>query len=154
MRVVATTLLSLSVLGASLAASGPAFWTTAAPADFLKGTSDGVYVNLNGTLTAEQVTDALMELRRAGDVSLIPEENQKTLGPDDHAAAISYGNQNRHLIAVDGRRVDQLLPAQSTPPPTVETDSPTVEPTPDPTATTTVPDTTEGMVVDTQTVAE
>ncbi len=52
MRVVATTLLSLGVLGASLAASGPAFWTTAAPADFLKGTSDGVYVNLNGTLTA------------------------------------------------------------------------------------------------------
>lgn len=52
MRVVATTFLSIAVLGASLAASGPAFWTTAAPADFLKGTSDGVYVNLNGTLTA------------------------------------------------------------------------------------------------------
>ena len=113
-----------------------------------------IRADLDGTLTDEQVTDTLMELRRAGDVSLIPEENQKTLGPDDHAAAISYGNQSRHLIAVDGRRVDQLLAAQSTPPPSVETDSPTVEPTPDPPATTAVPDTTEGMVADTQTVAE
>ncbi|MCJ0894415.1 helicase-related protein [Rhodococcus sp. ARC_M5] len=113
-----------------------------------------IRADLDGTLTADQVTDALMELRRAGDVSLIPEENQKTLGPDDHAAAVSYGNQSRHLIAVDGRRVDQLLAAQSTPPLSVETDSPTVEPTPDPAATTAVPDTTEGMAVDTQTVAE
>lgn len=124
-----------------------------------------IRADLDGTLTAEQVTDALMELRRAGDVSLIPEENQKTLGPDDHAGAISYGNQSRHLIAVDGRRVDQLLPAQNPPAPSVETDSPTIEPTPQPPASTpteaatvtpitAVPDTTEGMVVDTQTVAE
>ncbi|OZE37229.1 hypothetical protein CH259_09980 [Rhodococcus sp. 05-2254-4] len=113
-----------------------------------------IRADLDGTLTAEQVTDTLMELRRAGDVSLIPEENQKTLGPDDHAAAISYGNQSRHLIAADGRRVDQLLAAQGTPPPSVETASPTVEPNPYPTATTAVPDTNEGMVVDTQTVAE
>ncbi|MDV8036866.1 hypothetical protein R4P53_25975, partial [Rhodococcus sp. IEGM 1414] len=41
-----------------------------------------IRASLDGTLTADQVTDALMELRRAGDVSLIPEENQKTLGPD------------------------------------------------------------------------
>ncbi|OZD85395.1 helicase [Rhodococcus sp. 05-2256-B2] len=124
-----------------------------------------IRADLDGTLTAEQVTDALMELRRAGDVSLIPEENQKTLGPDDHAAAVSFGNQSRHLIAVDGRRVDQLLTTQNPPAPTGETDSPTVEPTPQPPASTpteaatvtpntAVPDTTEGMVVDTQTVAE
>lgn len=132
-----------------------------------------IRTDLDGTLTAEQVTDALMELRRAGDVSLIPEENQTTLGPDDHAAAVSYGNQSRHLIAVDGRRVDQLLPTQSTPPTSVETDSPTIEPTPTSPATTAVadttapvsdtapaspeiavPDTTEEMPVDTQTVAE
>ncbi|MFA3899748.1 helicase-related protein [Rhodococcus qingshengii] len=123
-----------------------------------------IRADLDGTLTADQVTDALMELRRAGDVSLIPEENQKTLGPDDHAAAVSYGNQSRHLIAVDGRRVDQLLPAQSTPPLSVETDSPTAQPVPETTAPVSetvpaspeiaVPDTTEGMVVDTQTVAE
>lgn len=49
---IVTSLLSITVLGASLAASGPTFWTTAAPADFLKGTSDGVLINLNGTLTA------------------------------------------------------------------------------------------------------
>jgi len=40
-------------LGASLAASsGPTFWTIATSTDLLKGTSDGVYVSLSGTLTA------------------------------------------------------------------------------------------------------
>jgi hypothetical protein len=35
-----------------LEASGPTFWTTATPAEFLRGTSDGVFVSLTGTLTA------------------------------------------------------------------------------------------------------
>jgi hypothetical protein len=35
-----------------LAASGPTFWTVATAADFLKGTSEGVYVSLSGALTA------------------------------------------------------------------------------------------------------
>ena len=44
----------------SLRASGPTFWTTATAADFLKGTSDGVYVNLNGVVTAgPQLTNRL-----------------------------------------------------------------------------------------------
>lgn len=43
-----------------MAASGPTFWTVAAPADFIKGTSDGVYVSLNGALTpGPQLTNRL-----------------------------------------------------------------------------------------------
>src|SRR5690242_8798916 len=42
-------LTSLSVMSAS--ASGPMFWTVASPAEFLKGTSDGVFVSLEGVLS-------------------------------------------------------------------------------------------------------
>lgn len=48
-------LLSLSfvgLLGAAAGAAGPAFWTVATAADFLKGTSDGVIVSLEGVLSA------------------------------------------------------------------------------------------------------
>ena len=49
-----------TVAAPSLLASGPTFWTTATAADFLKGTSDGVYVNLNGVVTAgPQLTNRL-----------------------------------------------------------------------------------------------
>lgn len=34
-----------------ISANGPAFWTVATAADLLKGTSDGVYVSLSGTVT-------------------------------------------------------------------------------------------------------
>lgn len=44
---------------------------------------------------------ALARLRRAPDVSLIPEENQKTLTADDHAAAVVVGNQRNHLIEIE-----------------------------------------------------
>ena len=49
--------LSLAALVAALAsapiaASGPTFWTVATSADFLKGTSEGVYVTLSGVVTA------------------------------------------------------------------------------------------------------
>ena len=39
---------SLSLTGA---ASGPMFWTVASPAEFLKGTSDGIFVSLEGVLS-------------------------------------------------------------------------------------------------------
>lgn len=42
-------LLAAFVAGAH--ASGPTFWTVASAADFLKGTSDGVYVSLDGIVT-------------------------------------------------------------------------------------------------------
>ena len=34
-------------------------------------------------------------------VSLIPEENQKVLTPDDRAAAVEIGDQDKHLIAIE-----------------------------------------------------
>lgn len=51
LRPLAVAVLTLG-LGVSIAASGPTFWTTATSTDFLKGTSDGVYVSLSGTVTA------------------------------------------------------------------------------------------------------
>jgi sugar lactone lactonase YvrE len=52
-RALPCVLTALLLIGFSTwtAASGPTFWTTATVADFLKGTSDGAYVNLTGTLT-------------------------------------------------------------------------------------------------------
>jgi hypothetical protein len=40
------------VVAAHAAASGPSFWTIATAADFLKGRSEGVYVSLEGVVTA------------------------------------------------------------------------------------------------------
>src|SRR6185503_18749662 len=51
-----TRALVLVVILAGLAtiarASGPSFWTVATAAEFLRGRSDGVYVSLDGVLTA------------------------------------------------------------------------------------------------------
>jgi hypothetical protein len=44
---------------------------------------------------------ALTRMYRIPGVSLVPEENQKTLTPDDHAAAIAIGGQAKHLIAIE-----------------------------------------------------
>ena len=43
----------------------------------------------------------LVRLYQAPGVSLIPEENQKTLTPADHAAAVEIGLQENHLIAIE-----------------------------------------------------
>ncbi|OZC78776.1 hypothetical protein CH251_03285 [Rhodococcus sp. 06-462-5] len=45
--------------------------------------------------------DALARLRRAADVSLIPEENQKTLTEEERAAAVVVGNQQNHLLSIE-----------------------------------------------------
>lgn len=45
--------------------------------------------------------DALARLRRAPDVSLIPEENQKTLNDEERAAAVVVGNQQNHLLSIE-----------------------------------------------------
>jgi hypothetical protein len=34
-------------------------------------------------------------------ISLIPEENQKTLTDQDRAAAVAIGDQDKHLIAIE-----------------------------------------------------
>jgi hypothetical protein len=43
----------------------------------------------------------LTDLYRQPGVSLIPEENQKTLTEDDRAAAVRIGGQHKHLIAIE-----------------------------------------------------
>lgn len=48
-----------------------------------------------------ELDSALARLRRAPDVSLIPEENQKTLTDDDREAAVVVGNQHNHLLAIE-----------------------------------------------------
>ncbi len=44
-------LLVVALVGVSARASGPVFWTVATAADFLRGTSDGVYVSRDGVVT-------------------------------------------------------------------------------------------------------
>lgn len=44
---------------------------------------------------------ALLRLQRAAGVSLIPEENQKTLTGEDRAAAVRIGGEDNHLIAIE-----------------------------------------------------
>ena len=44
---------------------------------------------------------ALARMYRVPGVSLVPEANQKTLSAEDHAAAISIGDQAKHLIAIE-----------------------------------------------------
>jgi hypothetical protein len=52
-------------------------------------------------VSKREMDDALTQMQRDRDVSLIPEENQKTLTPADHAAAVHIGNQARHLMAIE-----------------------------------------------------
>ncbi|WP_127502360.1 hypothetical protein [Actinoplanes solisilvae] len=47
-----------------------------------------------------ELDDALIELNRARDVNLVPESNQKVLTGGQRAAAVSIGNQAKHLIAI------------------------------------------------------
>ncbi|MBY6364802.1 hypothetical protein [Rhodococcoides corynebacterioides] len=48
----------------------------------------------------DRLDDALVALQRTPGVSLIPEENQKTLSDDDRAAAVTVGNQRNHLLTI------------------------------------------------------
>jgi hypothetical protein len=52
-------------------------------------------------VSKSELDDALTQMQRTPDVSLIPEENQKTLTDEDHAAAVEIGNRARHLIAIE-----------------------------------------------------
>jgi hypothetical protein len=44
---------------------------------------------------------ALTSMYRLPGISLIPEENQKTLTDQDRAAAVAIGDQDKHLIAIE-----------------------------------------------------
>lgn len=53
-----------------------------------------------GAASKAEVDDALTKLNHAPDVSLVPESDQKKLSPADRAAAVSIGNQDKHLISI------------------------------------------------------
>ncbi|QSB07133.1 hypothetical protein [Natronoglycomyces albus] len=52
----------------------------------------------------DEVDAALRTLFRARAIDLIPEVNQKTLTPEDRAAAINLGAEDKHLIAIHTNR--------------------------------------------------
>ncbi|MEU8364966.1 helix-turn-helix domain-containing protein [Nonomuraea sp. NPDC048882] len=56
----------------------------------------------------DQVDAVLRRLERRPDVNMVPESNQKTLRPEDRAAAIHIGAQDKHLLWFD----PQLFSAQ------------------------------------------
>jgi hypothetical protein len=51
-------------------------------------------------LSRAEVDAVLIQLNRDRDVHLVPESNQKVLRPEERAAAVSIGNQDKHLIAI------------------------------------------------------
>jgi hypothetical protein len=52
-------------------------------------------------VSKRDLDDALTTMYRTPGVSLIPEENQKTLTAEDRAAAVEIGDQDKHLIAIE-----------------------------------------------------
>jgi hypothetical protein len=53
-----------------------------------------------GPAPRDEVDAALIRLYGVPDVRLVPESNQKVLTADERAAAVSIGNQDKHLIAI------------------------------------------------------
>jgi hypothetical protein len=61
-------------------------------------------VRLRGELpdVSRHDLDAMLaQMYRIPGVSLVPEANQKTLTAEDHAAAVSIGNEAKHAIAIE-----------------------------------------------------
>jgi hypothetical protein len=51
-------------------------------------------------VSKQDLDEALTKMYRVPGVSLMREDNQKTLTADDHAAAVQIGNQPKHMIAI------------------------------------------------------
>ncbi|WP_240742345.1 hypothetical protein [Micromonospora zingiberis] len=51
-------------------------------------------------LPRAEVDAALLQLNRERNIHLVPESNQKVLKPQERAAAVSIGNQDKHLLAI------------------------------------------------------
>lgn len=51
-------------------------------------------------VSGPEIDAALIDLNRAPDVHLVPESNQKILTDEQRAAAVSIGNQHKHLLAI------------------------------------------------------
>jgi hypothetical protein len=108
--------LLVSGVGVLVHASGPTFWTIANAADFLKGTSDGVFISLNGTLTAgPQLTNRLTStpaqvwsLATAGDGSLLA-----GAGGDGRVMRLTAGQPERVVLDTEETNVFALAVAGS-----------------------------------------
>ncbi|MEU7617343.1 hypothetical protein AB0M91_19830 [Micromonospora rifamycinica] len=53
-----------------------------------------------GDVDPADLDEALRDLEREPDVDIVPESNQKQLTPDDVAAALRLGGQDKHLLAM------------------------------------------------------
>lgn len=58
---------------------------------------------LGDGLNRRDVDAALIKLGRESDVFITPESNQKTLTDSERRAAVSIGNQDKHLIAISSK---------------------------------------------------
>jgi len=108
-------------------ASGPMFWTVASPAEFLKGTSDGIFVSLEGVLSpgpafanrltstpgqiwsVTEAADGTIWAGTGGDGKLLrlrgsqPEETAFDAGEPNIFAVASSGNRVYAASSPDGR---------------------------------------------------
>lgn len=48
-----------------------------------------------------EVDETLLQMVKAGDTHLVPSSNRKVLTAEDHAAAISIGGEDKHLMAIE-----------------------------------------------------
>lgn len=58
--------------------------------------------HLGDTFTRKEVDATLTHMISMPDVSLVPESNRKTMNAQDHAAAVTIGDQEKNLIQVGG----------------------------------------------------
>ncbi|MDH2427258.1 hypothetical protein [Sphaerisporangium sp. TRM90804] len=56
-----------------------------------------------GGIPRADVDDALRRMSRLRDVNIAPESNQKTLAPEDREAAVTIGDQDKHLLWIGER---------------------------------------------------
>ena len=106
-RVLAALLLTIAgSIGGAASASGPAFWTVATAADFLRGRSDGVYVSLEGVLTAGPELSSRLTSAPAQIWSL-------TAGPDGTLWA-GTGGDGRVIRLRTGQAEETVFDAEET----------------------------------------
>lgn len=51
--------------------------------------------------SAEDIAEVLIDMAKAGVAELAPESNTKVLTDADHAAAVQWGSEPLHLVAID-----------------------------------------------------
>lgn len=74
-----------------------------APADWVSLTQ---LRSLVGDVPKTEMDAVLVRMNRMPDVTFVPESNQKTLTRADRAAAVTIGDQDKHLISIGGQGYD------------------------------------------------